>query len=228
MNCLRNVTAGVAIALLAVACATATPPPPASWDGLERHEAWGSGGRYVRPGPASRTYRSVVIDPLVVSTDPDWMPNRRIQTGALAGRHSLSSPEVEYIERRIDPAFRELIAKELAAAGYQVVDLPRDDALRVSAGLGNVFIDTPASGMGRLRNDDTMTLVVNVSDASSGQLLARIIDTRKGKLGMLESPNTVANNAAFRRAVRDWAGLLVDTLEAVNVTPASPAGPLER
>ena len=74
------------------------------------------------------------------------------------------------------------------------------------------------------RNDESMTLVVNVSDASSGQLLARLIDTRKGKMGMLESPNTVANNAVFRSAVRDWADLLVETLEIVNVAPASPAG----
>jgi hypothetical protein len=39
----------------------------------------------VRPGPGRRIYRSVVIDPLAVSIDPDWLPNRRIQTGALAG-----------------------------------------------------------------------------------------------------------------------------------------------
>lgn len=224
MSCLRNAMVWTVLALLSVACASTTPPPPATWDGLERHSTTGSGALYVRPGVPARIYRSVVIDPLVVSTDPDWLPNRRIQTRAIAGQHPVSAREVEYIERTIDPAYRDMIARELAAAGYQVVDRPRDDTLRVSPGLANVFIDSPAAGMGRLRNDDAMTLVVNVTDPASGQLWARLIDTRKGKMGMLESPNTVANNAAFRRAVRDWANLLVDTLEIVNVSPASPSG----
>ena len=96
--------------------------------------------------------------------------------------------------------------------------------LRVSAALAFAYIDTPSSGLVRLRNDDTMTLVMNLSDASTGELLARLVDTKKGKFGMLESPNTVANDMMFRGAVRDWAGTLRDALVLLDGAP----GQLER
>ncbi|MFO1394498.1 MAG: hypothetical protein U1F09_12110 [Steroidobacteraceae bacterium] len=79
--------------------------------------------------------------------------------------------------------------------------------------------------MFRLRRDDAMTLVLTLSDSSTGRLFARLIDTkRNGKTGMLESPNTVANNLAFRDAVKDWARMLGDTLDMVSGEPGAPQG----
>jgi hypothetical protein len=224
MGCLRRVTTFAAVALLFSACATNTPPPPVTWDGLERRPIAESGALYVRPGSHAKVYRTVMIDPPVVSTDKGWWPIRDVKTGALVGRHPVSGGEIQYIEDSIGPVIQGILAKELAAGGYRVVDRPRDDTLRVSSGLAFVFIDTPSSGMGRLRNDDTMTLVMNVSDASTGELLARFVDTKKGKLGILESPNTVANNMSFRRAFRDWAVTLHGALGKVDDAPSQREG----
>ena len=63
------------------ACASTLPPPPASWDGLEFHETDAVGALYLRPGRRVTTYRTVVIDPLVIATDPKWYPIRDIRTG---------------------------------------------------------------------------------------------------------------------------------------------------
>jgi len=213
------VTIWAAVALLSSACATNTPPPQATWDGLELRPVAGSGALYVRPGAHAQVYRTVMIDPLVVSTDEDWLPVRDVQTGVAVGRHPVSSREIRYIEDTIGPAFRGILVKELAAGGIAVVARPREDTLRASAGLALVYIDSPSAGMGRLRNDDVMTLVMNLDDPSTGQLLARFVDSRKGKMGMLESPNTVVNDMAFRRAVREWAGSLRDALGSVNGAP---------
>jgi hypothetical protein len=216
MDFLRQISVCAGVALLFSACATITPPPPVTWDGLELRSITESGALYVQPGTHARVYRTVMIDPLVVSTDKHWWPICNVQTGAIVGRHPVSSDEIQYIEDSIGPVIQGIFVKVLAEGGYEVIERPRDDTLRVSAGLVFVYIDSPSSGMFRLRNDDTMTLVMNLSDTSTGQLLARFVDTKKGKFGMLESPNTVANNMTFRSAVRDWAGRLRDALGTVD------------
>lgn len=224
MNYLRRVTISSAIALLLGACAATSPPPPPTWDGLELRSTADGGALYVRPGSHARAYGSVMIDPLVVSPDEDWMPVRDVRTGAVVERHPVSSAEIEYIEDSIGPAFRRIFAEELAAGGFEVVDEALDDTLRVSAGLANVFIDSPSAGMGRLRDDDSMTLVMELTDAATGQVLARAVDTRQGKMGTLESPNSIATNLNFQRAVRDWAGRLRDALVRVNAAASERQG----
>jgi len=225
VNGFRQIALSTVLVLLAAGCATTTPAPPDTWDGLERREASDRGALYVRPDLQAGAYRTVMVDPLVVSTHKDWQPVRDVATGMAVARHRVSSREIRYIEDTIDPEFRRILVKELDARGYRVVNEPHGGTLRVGAGLAFVFIDSPSVGMGRLRSDDTATLVLNISDATTGQLLARLVDTKQGgKMGMLESPNTVANNMAFRRVVRDWAGTLCDALEVVSGAPEPRGG----
>lgn len=225
MNGPRQITIATILVLLLVACATTTPAPPETWDGLELREVTDRGALYVRSHLQARAYRTVVVDPLVVSTHKDWLPVRDVATGVAVAQHRVSSREIQYIEDTIDPEFRRILVKELDARGYRVVNEPHGGTLRVGAGLAFVFIDSPSVGMGRLRSDDTATLVLDISDATTGQLLARLVDRKQGgKMGMLESPNTVANNMVFRRAVRDWAGTLCDALEVVSGAPEPRGG----
>jgi len=231
MKPLRLLSTATFSALLLAACATTYDPPPATWDGLELRQSSPHGALYLRPGLRAGPYRTVTLDPLVVAPGRNWMPVRNVRTGKVVERHPLSSEELRYIEDKIGAAFRDFFVEELTAGGYRIVDQPQADTLRVTCGLANVKIDTPSAGMGRLREDDSMTLVVDLYDASSGELIARVVDTKKGKLGMLEAPNTVVTNRAFRRAVEDWADRLRIALDAVN-GPLSlrqdPAGMLAR
>lgn len=225
MNCLLKVAFATALTLQLVACTTTTPPPPAMWDGMKLRLTTDSGALYLRPAAETQVRPTVLIDPLVVSTDKRWWPVRDVRTGAIVGPHPLSDGEMQCIEDTIDPVFRRLLVTELNARGYQTVEQPTAGTLRVSTGLAYVFIDSPSSGMFRLRRDDAMTLVLTLSDSSTGRLFARLIDTkRNGKTGMLESPNTVANNLAFRDAVKDWARMLGDTLDMVSGEPGAPRG----
>jgi hypothetical protein len=200
------------------ACASTLPPPPASWDGLEFHETDAVGALYLRPGRRVTTYRTVVIDPLVIATDPKWYPIRDIRTGLVIGKHPISSEEKGFIVDKIGPEFRKIVAEELAAGGYRVVDEPELDSLRVSAGLTKVWIETQDTSMGRRQDPDTMTLVMDLSDASSSVLLARVIDEKRGRMGTLQLPNTVTNAVDFRNAVRDWGRSLRALLDEMNGT----------
>ncbi len=200
------------------ACTSTLPPPPVSWDGLEFHETDAVNALYLRPGPRVATYRTIVMDPLVIATDPRWYPIRDIRTGLVIGKHPISSEENEYVVDKLGPEFRKIVAEELAAGGYRVLDEPELDSLRVSAGLTKVWIETQDTSMGRRQDPDTMTLVMDLSDASSQVLLARVIDEKRGRMGTLQLPNTVTNAVDFRNAVRDWGRALRTLLDEMNGT----------
>jgi hypothetical protein len=100
-----------------------------------------------------------------------------------------------------------------------------DDTLRVSPGLANVYINAPDTSMstpGRSTTYTTqgagsMTLVMELRDAPTGQLLGRVIDQKAGTdTGWAQVTNSVTNSADFRRIVRSWAQRLVKGLDTVN------------
>jgi hypothetical protein len=60
-----------------------------------------------------------------------------------------------------------------------------------------------------------MTLVMELRDGPTNQLLARVID-QKTDTGFAQVTNSVTNSADFRRMVRSWAERLVKGLDKAN------------
>lgn len=175
---------------------------------------------YVRPGASLRKFRTVMFDSLVVVTDPDWLPTRDIVTGSIREQHPVSNDELRHIENTLEPAVRRIYVEELAAAGYLTTAEARDDTLRVSVWLADVFINTAGFVTGsRASQPDTMTLVTNLADARTGQTMARLLDRKRGRMGTLETPNDVANDLYFRRAIRDSAERLRESLDRMSRDP---------
>jgi hypothetical protein len=59
-----------------------------------------------------------------------------------------------------------------------------------------------------------MTLVAELRDSETGELLARAVDTRRGRsTGTLSITNNVTNTADARRAIGVWATTLRQGLE---------------
>jgi hypothetical protein len=102
----------------------------------------GDAALYVRPGLVSGTYRAVMIDPLLIETATDEFPIGNSETGAVVGHYPVSRAETDYIENAISPVVREIVAKELLAGGYQVVEQPGNDTVRLTPGPANAYIDT--------------------------------------------------------------------------------------
>jgi hypothetical protein len=62
-----------------------------------------------------------------------------------------------------------------------------------------------------------MTLVLELRDGPTGQLLARVVDRHVGsQTGFPTVTNSVTNTAEFRRAVTAWAKRLVKALDKVR------------
>ena len=207
----------LATALLCGVAVGAVAGPPASWDGLELRKVKGLDAVYVRPGVEFKSYRTLYLDPVEVAFDKDWDPNASSRN--VSSR--LSASDIEKIRAEMATEFQRVFAEQLAKGGYAVVDRPAEDTLQVSAGLADVYINAPDKATaGRSYtftvNPGRMTLVMELRDGPTAQLLARVVDRHVGRdSGYLSISNGVANSAEFRRAVQGWADKLVQALDRV-------------
>jgi len=212
------------VGVLAAAClclwsfVAAAASAPETWDGLERRKAKGVDLVYVRPGVEFKAYRSLVVDPVQVAFDKSWDPNRDVRGVS----RRLSATDMQEIRDEMGSEFRRIFGEELSAAGYDVVAKPLEDTLQVTAALADVYINAPdAMTAGRTTtytmNAGRMTLVMELRDGPTGQLLARVVDRHVGnETGFATVSNSVTNSAEFRRAVTAWAKRLVKGLDRLQ------------
>lgn len=180
------------------------------WDGLVRQPNTRLNAVFVKPDAQVVAYRSVMLDPVQVSFDGNWDPNRG--TRSMSAR--LNADDIAAIKGDLAELFREIFRDELARGGYQLVDQPGPETLRVTPAIINLFINAPdTSAPGRTRtytaDSGRMTLVVELRDSETGTLLARAVDTQTGRsAGMWTITNRVTNTADARRAIGVWASAL--------------------
>ena len=180
------------------------------WDGLVRQPNTRLNAVFVKPEAQIVAYRSVMLDPVQVSFDSNWDPNRG--TRSMSAR--LNADDIAAIKSDLADLFREIFRAELARGGYQLVDQPGPETLRVTPAIINLFINAPdTSAPGRTRtytaDSGRMTLVVELRDSETGTLLARAVDTQTGRsAGMWTITNRVTNTADARRAIGVWASAL--------------------
>jgi hypothetical protein len=215
MNPASVFVAGLAVALVAATSAMADKPP-ATWDGLELTKRKGLDLVYIRPNVQFKAYKDVSIDELQVAFDKNWDPNEDVRSVS----RRLSTEDIEKIRSDMVTEFRKVFVEELGKGGYSVVDKHGDDTLRVSPGLADVYITAPdRMEAGRVTTYTTdagrMTLVMELRDGPTNQLLARVID-QKTDTGFAQVTNSVTNSADFRRMVRSWAERLVKGLDKAN------------
>jgi hypothetical protein len=185
------------------------------WDGLVRKPNTRLNAVFVKPDAQIVAYRSVMLDPVQVSFDSNWDPNRG--TRSMSAR--LNSDDVAAIKNDLSELFREIFRDELARGGYQLVDQPGPETLRVTPAIINLFINAPdTSAPGRTRtytaDSGRMTLVVELRDSETNTLLARAVDTQTGRnAGMWTITNRVTNTADARRAIGVWASALRRSLD---------------
>jgi hypothetical protein len=180
------------------------------WDGLVRQPNTRLNAVFVKPDAQIVAYRSVMLDPVQVSFDSNWDPNRG--TRSMSAR--LNADDIAAIKSDLADLFRQIFRDELARGGYQLVDQPGPETLRVTPAIINLFINAPdVSAPGRTRtytaDSGRMTLVVELRDSETGTLLARAVDTQTGRgAGMWTITNRVTNTADARRAIGVWASAL--------------------
>ena len=196
-------------------CASTRNATPEEWDGLVRQSGTRLGAVFVRPDAEIVGYRSVKIDPVEVSFARNWDPNR----GGRSQLSRLNADDMAAIQAGVADLFRETFRAELERGGYQLVDVAGPDTLRVTAAIVDLYIsapDTMAAGRSRTytANAGRMTLVAELRDSMTGELLARAVDARGARSsGTWQVTNRVTNTADARRAMGIWATALRQALD---------------
>ena len=199
----------------------AAAEPPKEWDGLERIPNKRMDLVYVRPQATLAAYKRVKLDPVRVSFDKDWDPNR----GERSPSRMLSKSDIEEIKTDLATEFRKVFVEELSKGGYAVVEQNDDDVLGVTAIIMDLYItapERPGSGRSHTYINDAghMTLAIELRDSVTDQLLARAVDKAQGAyVGRMQVSNGVTNSAEARRAIVQWADVLRDALDEVHGKP---------
>jgi hypothetical protein len=196
-------------------CASTRPAMPDEWDGLVRQPGTRLNAVFVKPDAEIVAYRNVLLDPVEVSFARNWDPNRggRSQVGRL------NASDMQAIQTGLAELFRETFRAELARGGYQLVDEAGPDTLRVTASIVDLYVtapDTMSAGRSRTytANSGRMTLVAELRDSITGELLARAVDARSARsAGSWGITNRVTNTADARRAMGIWATALRQALD---------------
>jgi len=207
-------TALIILGCLELAMAANAPP---EWDGLELRESKTVSLLYVRPGASLEGYKRVRLEPLQVSFDENWNPNRSRQ-----GSNRLTSADFDRIKQGLADAFAKTSAKELAKGGYDVVTESGDDVLDVAPFVINLYISAPekmTAGSSRTYTADPgrMTLVAELRDSDTGTILARVVDSRAARsTGTFQWTTSVSNLGAANQIIVRWASALRQALDAAN------------
>jgi hypothetical protein len=209
-------TAGFAVP--AVLRTAAAAEPPKEWDGLQLTKSKRVDRLYIRPGASLSGYKSVRLERLQVAFAKDWKPN---DTRVLSQR--LTKTDFENIKNGLADQFAKTFTERLTSGGYKIVTEAGDDVLDVTPLIVDLYIaapDKPAAGRSRTYTADPgrMTLVMELRDSDTGQILARALDAQAPSNGSFQVASSVSNMAAADRAIAIWASELRDALDEANKT----------
>jgi hypothetical protein len=103
-----------------------------------------------------------------------------------------------------------------------VVKVPGADVLRLQIGIADLYVNAPDTmSPGRSRtytlSAGEMTLVGELIDSESGQVISRVIDRREARnTGTMQLTNSVVNAQEARAIAASWARILRSRLDAAH------------
>ena len=211
----------VAAAFALSACASTSQKSPIDDmslnQGLVRVDVKGVDAIYKVPESNLSGYDKVILRPIEVEFSKNWKPEND------SVLYQMNKPDREKIKSELQQAFAEVFTQVLQEkGGYQVVTEPAKDVLEVQAAIVNLYISAPDVSMqtsARVRtytaDAGSMTLIAELHDSVTGQLLSRAYDRRDDlDSGQWQWTNSVTNTADAKREIRRWAELLKQALDA--------------
>ncbi len=215
--------------LVAGAGCAATPPPTVqagptaevTIDGLYRVDNSVVALAYVKPDLDLRPYTKLMLDPVSVAYQRDPGARRSVQPGAGELNYALSPSQMETLKN----LFQESVVTALTEDdGYQIVDTPGPDVLRITADLVDLIVRVPTQRTGGrdrsfARSYGEVSLILELRDSQSGEILARAGDRRdptgNTAQGLVEvRPAFVRGDV--KRMFDFWADLLRKRLDEVR------------
>jgi hypothetical protein len=222
-----SIVAAGAMAVL-VGCASAPPPtiqtgPQAevTVDGLHRVDNARMGLVYMKPQLDLTRYTKVMLDPVSVAYKKDPGDRRSTQMAGQEANFALRPSQMEELKSWFQEAVVEALEED---DGYEIVETPAPDVLLVTARLVDLIVRVPTETAGRSRSAASsygeVTLIVEVFDSETGEILARAADRRdptQTGTRNLSQVSSVYVRADTERMFRHWAEVMrtrMDELKA--------------
>jgi Protein of unknown function (DUF3313) len=210
----------IAACTLLGGCQTTGPSPideASTNEGLVRVESKVVDALYRRPDATLAGYSKLLLHPVEVQFAKNWDP----ASGGSA-LYQMNEPDREKIKSELANVFAEVFKRDLEKGGYALVNEPGADVLEMRAAIVNLYINAPDVSMetaGRTRvytaDAGEMTLIAQLHDSVTGQLLARAYDRRAGpQSGQWQWSNSVTNTAEAKRIISTWSTALRKALDA--------------
>jgi len=202
------------------------PDAEDSVDGLHKVASSKFQDVWVKSSAGFGSYSAVVLDPVDISYRRT-PKSTSYSTGF--DNFALTDDQMARMKR----TFREVFTAELRKSPrYRITDSPGKAVLRLAPSIIDLQVKVPtkpSSGRGRVyaKNVGEMTLMLELYDSLSGEILARVRDRRNARIrgGFdLQVSNSVSNAAAVKGVFRGWAENLrmrLDTLHALEPTAST-------
>jgi hypothetical protein len=184
-----------------------------SYDGLQEIKVKGIDMAYALPGATLAGYKQFRIEPVQVLFAKNWKPT---VTGT---NRRLSTEDVEKIRSGVAQIVYEAFVDELKKGGYNLAEANGPDVLDVKPGIINLYVtapDTMTAGRSRTyaASAGEMTLVAELADSETGQVIARVLDRHAARdTGQFRMANSVTNSSEARFAASNWAHILRKALD---------------
>jgi hypothetical protein len=160
-------------------------------------------------GPDLAGYRQVLLDPPRVEFAKDWL--KRVNESRGVSRR-IEPADAAQIADQMAMALSEAVRQSLAAQGYGIATAATAGVLRLSPSIVDLYVNapyvpTPGIDVGIVHQDaGEATMRLEISDATTGVVLARIVDREVARtVGRYERATGVSNLFWFEAVFRRWA-----------------------
>lgn len=188
------------------------------WAGLEPIEMRDIDIAAVDPAVDFGAYTKLIVDPVEVSLDEDWVP-----TGT-GSRLEASPRDLEELRHEIAQAVHDGLVDEISEGQrYTMVQEAGPGVLRIHARLVDVRLNAPdlrsASRIEQYaRSAGEWTLVADLIDAGSGAVVGRLVDRWVDPEEQYMTRMTrVENTRALQRATEAWARAVRRHLDVADI-----------
>ncbi|MBP7704343.1 MAG: DUF3313 family protein [Caulobacter sp.] len=223
----------VSLAALALVAASqpvafAAEKAPTSWDNMVQVKSKKLDVVFLTPGADFRAYSKVMFDPTEVAFEKNFQRNYNTDTVDLSRR--LTTNDLQRISGEVKDGFEKVFREAYQKAGYQIVDAPGPDVLRLRTAVADLYVSgpdtmSPDRVITFTADAGRATLVLEARDSVTGALLGRAVDKRTVADMGPYLRNRASNQQDFGNLFESWAGTSVTGLEELKAqSPIDPSG----
>jgi len=208
--------------LLLLACPlglAADEPPDVTHDGLVLVKDSKADLAYRLPDADFSVYQRVMILEPGVAFRKNW--ERDYNRNSVK---RVTDRDMERIKAGMAELFLEVFTEELEKAGIPLADEPADDVVLLRPAIINLDVTAPdLNTTGRssayVTSAGSATLYIEFYDSVTGQILARVADSKRAKdWGTFQWATSASNRREARTIIRQWADMLVQRFKEIHDT----------